>query len=79
MFYIARSINIDVFVINKLLHGLKHPNNRKKTIEILIRDLYNQFWQKKKYRVNSEILHLIMKECGLRLKNLPFQLQRAKS
>ena len=78
MSYKARSINIEVFVISKLVHRLRHLNNRKKLIGKLNRDLTNQFWQNKKHRVNSEILHLDLKECGLRLKNLPILVTACK-
>ena len=71
MSYKARSINIEVFIISKLVHRVRHLINGKKLIGNLNRDLINQTWQKKKDTVNSEILHVALKECGLRLKNIP--------
>ena len=78
MSYKARSINIEVFVISKRVHRLRHLNNPKNLIGKLNRDLINQFWQNKKHRVNSEILQLNLKECGLRLKNLPILVTACK-
>ena len=78
MSYKTRSINIEVFVMSKLVHRLRHLNNRKKLIKKLNRDLINQFWQNKKHRVNSEILNLSLKECGLRLKRLPILVTACK-
>ena len=78
MSYKARSINIEVFVISKLVERLTHLDNRKKRICKLNRNLFNQFWQNEKHRVSSEILHLDLKECAFRLKNLPILVKACK-
>ena len=51
MSYKARSVNIEVFVISKLVHRLRHLNNRKNLIGKLNRDLINQFCQNKKQSI----------------------------
>ena len=70
MSYKARSLNIETFVISKLIHRLRHLCQRKTLIKKLNQDLINQFWLMKKHHVNSTILQTNIENCGLRFKNL---------
>ena len=66
MSYKARSLNIETFVVSKLIYRLLHLCQRKTLIKKLNQDLINQFRLMKKHHVNSAILQTNIENCGLR-------------
>ena len=67
----AKSTKIEVLVISRKLHRLKHSNGQHFLKKKLNRKPKNQFWLMEKHLVYSRILHLKVERYSLPFKNLP--------
>ena len=74
----ARAINIETFVLSKIIFRLRHFTKMKTFLKKLNSRIADNFWQQKKHNVSQDVLHTDRKKGGIGLKNLSKAVSVAK-
>jgi hypothetical protein len=74
----ARSINIETFILSKIIFKLRHFTKSKTFLKKLNAKIVDNFWLQKKHNVSQDVIHTDRKNGGLGLKNLNKSVSVAK-
>ena len=66
----ARAINIETFVLSKIIYKLRHFSQLKTFLKKLNSKMVDNFWLQKKHNVSQDVIHIERKNGGIGLKNL---------
>ena len=66
----ARAINIETFVLSKIIYKLRHFTQLKTFLKKLNSKMVDNFWLQKKHNVSQDVIHTERRDGGIGLKNL---------
>ena len=66
----ARAINIETFVLSKIIYKLRHFSQLKTFLKKLNSKMVENFWLQKKQKVSQDVMHTEKKDGGMGLKKL---------
>ena len=66
----ARAINIETFVLSKIIYKLRHFTQLKTFLKKLKSKMVDNFWLQKKHNVSQDVIHTERRDGGIGLKNL---------